>query len=330
VNNTHHPLILFIIKKFHGSGGASPVSNGLTKSAQFVVDMLLAQGFRAKLVEAIDGNSIDALVAQNSPARVAIEALWVTPTKMAELQRLWPKVRWTVRVHSETAFLANEGIAIDWLLEYMQQGIEVAFNSQQTVDDFADIAWATSWLPNYYPQRKPRQPKPDSDTLNVGCFGALRPLKNQLEQAFAAIQFAMRHGKKLIFHMNGSRVEQSGENNLKNIKALFSNEGGLVLHPWLSHQEFLELIACMDICLQVSLSESFNIVSADAVSMGVPLVGSSAISWLPRRSRANPASAHSIADAMGRADATSVGMNREALENYLAEAVEVWTDWANN
>lgn len=325
--NSHHPLSLFIIKKFHDYGGHQQISNGLRNSALFVVDMLLAEGHRAKLVEAIDGNSIDALVAQNQPTRVVIEAIWVTPEKMAELQKLWPKVRWTVRIHSELAFLSNEGVAISWIVAYRKQGIEVAFNSKQTVEDFG-IAWETVYLPNYYPLRKPRKQKTPNGTLDIGCFGAIRPLKNQLIQAFAAVSYATNRSQSLVFHMNGSRIEQLGSNNLKNIEAFLKATGHtLELHPWMDHEDFLELLAEMDICLQVSLNESFNITSADAVSMGVPLVGSETISWLPKWSQAKVDSVKSIVSAMDRADRIGIWLNHEALKEYLENTVDIWNAW---
>jgi hypothetical protein len=85
----------------------------------------------------------------------------------------------------------------------------------------------------------------------------------------------------------------------------------------------------MDVCLQVSLTESFNITSADAVSMGVPLVGSPAIRWLPSRSQASVDSASAIAAAMGLADSTMVVMNHAALTSYLATATGIWVDWVS-
>jgi len=326
---SHCPLTLFIIKRFYDYQGKNQISNGLRTSALFVVEMLLAEGNRAKMVEAIDGNSIDALVSQNNPTKVVLEAIWVTPTKMAELQKLHPSVQWTVRIHSEVPFLAAEGNAISWIASYLQQGIEVAFNSAETARDF-QIMGKTSYLPNYYPLRKPRTIKPSSVQLDVGCFGAIRPLKNQLIQAFAAIQYAKDKGKVLFFHMNGTRIEQDGNNNLKNIVALFDSLGeqfNLVLHPWAEHEDFLELIASMDMCLQVSYSESFNITSADAASMGVPLVGSEAIAWLPERSQADVNSVASMVEAMGKADTTNVQMNQWALTTYLRNTVVVWNQW---
>ena len=326
------PLILFILKKFHDYDHHHhyhSISNGLKNSCIFVVDLLLSEGYRAKLVEAIDGNSIDALVAQNRPHRVVLEAVWVTPAKIAELQRLHPTVKWTVRVHSEIPFLANEGMAVGWLAEYLKLGVEVSFNSKQTSEDVSPVLGPCTWLPNYYPLRKPRQHRPDyHDRINIGCFGAIRPLKNQLIQAFAAIRYAKEKGKKLFFHMNGTRQEQGGNNNLKNLISLFTATGHeLVLHPWMNHDEFLELIAQMDACMQVSLSESFCIVASDAVSMGVPLVGSEAIDWLPRMSLADPSSAESICDALERSGKITVWLNHEALTNYLHTAAKQWNHW---
>lgn len=320
-----HALTLFIIKQKNGYD-CGTISSGLRNSANFVVDMLLSEGIRALLVEAVDGNSIDALVAKHKPVRVVLEAIWVTPEKMAELQKLWPRVKWTVRVHSETPFLSQEGCAGEWILAYMKQGIEVAFNSADTAQDFS-VFGATIYLPNYYPLRKPRHGHPIGWSLNIGCFGAIRPLKNQFIQAIAALTFAKQQGRNLRFHMNGTRPEQHGANNLKNIKAVLGS--ALVLHPWFDHAEFLELIARMDMCLQVSLTESFSVVASDAVSMGVPLVGSAAIKWLPERSQAAVDSVESIVAAMELADCTNVAMNSHALKSYLRQAVAIWTKWVN-
>jgi len=320
-------MTLFIIKKFYDYDGSKQVSNGLKSSARFVVDMLLSEGFRAAIAEADDMNCIDRIVTQYRPKKVVIEALWVTPAKFAELKKLHPSIEWTVRIHSEIPFLANEGIAIEWIVEYFAQDVAIAFNSGETAQDF-QLLGVPVYLPNYYPQRKPRPIKFVTNTLNVGCFGAIRPMKNQLIQAFAAISFAEQQGCRLVFHMNGSRVEQQGSNALRQIAALFkATHHGLVIHPWLDHDDFLELVGSMDICLQASLTESFNIVSADAVSMGVPLVGSDAISWLPKRSKAKADSMQSIVAAMGRADQSMVHMNQDALERFLEDSKDVWTVW---
>lgn len=329
--NSPHPLTLFIVKQFYDYDGYGAFSTGLATSAGFMVQMLLNHGHRAALVVATDGNSIDRLVTQNKPAEVILEALWATPTKMGQLIKLHPQVKWTVRIHSEVAFLSNEGSAIAWIKALIQLGVKVAFNSEQTYQDFQAIGIApVYYLPNYYPLRKPRKTCPVAGRLDVGCFGAIRPLKNQLIQAMAAIAYGKSRKVPLYFHMNGVRAEQGGNNNLKNIQALFAGEknASLVLHTWMNHEPFLELTASMNICMQVSLSETFNIVSADAVSMGVPLVGSAAISWLPVRSQADTRSVASIVEALSIADQTTVVMNSAALEEYIASTVSIWEYWA--
>lgn len=329
--NVHHPLSLFIVKKTHHYEGHHVLSSGLKNSARFVVEALLREGHRARLVEAIDANCIDRIVTEERPTHVVIEALWVTPGKMEELKRLHPRIRWTMRIHSETPFLANEGIAVEWITAYLKMGVDVAFNSVRAGSDFGGaLGRQVTYLPNLYPLRKPRHQRIVRNVLQVGCFGAIRPLKNQLIQAMAAVQYVRRDlpGARLAFHMNGGRIEQSGSSNLKNITALMQATGNtLVLHPWMPHEEFLELVANMDVCLQVSLSESFCIVASDAVSMGVPLVGSDAIAWLPKRSRAKVNDAASIAEAMARADGAMIAMNHAALDSYLEESIKIWNVW---
>jgi hypothetical protein len=141
----------------------------------------------------------------------------------------------------------------------------------------------------------------------------------------AAVRYAESIHKPLIFHMNGTRIEQDGANVLKNIQALMkATDQTLILHPWMDHHRFLEMIGNMDVVLQVSLSETFCIVAADAVNACVSLIGSDQIPWLPEVSRAKPDSMASIAQAMGR---ETVMANHAALADYVYRAVEDWNRW---
>ena len=114
-------------------------------------------------------------------------------------------------------------------------------------------------------------------------------------QAIAAIEYATKHNRTLYFHINGSRVEQGGNACLKNIRSLFNETNHTLIEwPWLDHPMFLRLMSKMDVCLQVSLSESFCIVAADAVYMGVPVVVSKDVTWLPHFDRVSPNSSIEI------------------------------------
>jgi len=291
--------ILFICKKRNTSYGCS---FGLHNSAKFVASALNKLGIWTKAIRVTDNNNIDREVSYYKPTDVIIEALWVVPSKFHVLFKLHPKVHWYVRIHSNAPFLASEGMATEWIKKYAQlpqTHFSLAANSLSLVRDIKRAFLVNCiYLPNIYDEiicGRDNKCGIDNDIINVGCFGAIRPLKNHLAQAFAAIEFADYLGKKLRFHINSDRVEGKGENVLKNLRNLFPIRGHqLVEHPWLLHHEFLKLIREMDIGMQVSLTESFNIVTADFVSQNIPIVVSYDIDWMPLITRANPCDPTSI------------------------------------
>ena len=126
----------------------------------------------------------------------------------------------------------------------------------------------------------------DKNVINVGCFGSLRILKNQVFQALCSIKMAENLGKKLCFHVTADiNIDDPIKSSvLKNLMEIFNetSKHQLIVHPWLGHDEFEDLIKHMDIGIQLSFTESFNIVTADFVNCGVPIVVSSAIDWMPK------------------------------------------------
>jgi hypothetical protein len=297
-----NPIILFILKRREDFDPVkhSPLglSTGLFNSATFMKDMLINAGVDARLEVAIDNNCIDRLVSKHRPTHVIIEALWVVPSKFTILSQLHPNVTWVIRLHSELPFLAGEGMAFDWIGDYSRHkkiviGVNaprmleevrtfVRIKNQLTVDE---VNSQIVYLPNYYPQNYLyKELNINKDVIDIGCFGAVRPLKNHMIQAIAALKFADSIGKKLNFHINAGRIEMKGEpvmNNLRNLfQHLFERGHQLVGHEWVPREEFLKLCSTMDIGMQVSFSETFNIVGADFISRGVPLVGSIEIPWM--------------------------------------------------
>jgi hypothetical protein len=118
--------------------------------------------------------------------------------------------------------------------------------------------------------------------LNIGCFGAIRNLKNHINQALAALKTAEYNKLTLHFHVNGTRSEgPASDSLLKNLRALFKDtKHKLVEHAWMEHKDFLELMKEMDISSQVSITETFNICVADSVIVDVPVVVSAEVDWL--------------------------------------------------
>lgn len=329
--------VLFILRKKQTShSNYSSISSGLLNSAKFVSDMLNKNGIESNLVEVRDNNCIDREVTKYKPTHVVIEALWVVPSKFEVLTKLHPNVKWIIRLHSDISFLANEGIAIEWIYEYLKYPqIKVSSNDFETNENFKMLTNGDFvYLPNYYPvgffnKNKPK--KSCMKTINVGCFGAIRPLKNQLIQAVAAIDYADTYNKKLRFHINVKRVEGKGEPVLKNLRELFENnpKHELVEYGWLSHDEFIDLVQSMDLGMQVSFTETFNIVTADFVNNNVPVVVSKEISWVNPLFFANPSKVDSIFSKMKLAFTFSglKFLNKMGLWWYSLKSEKIWTKY---
>ena len=345
--------VQFILKRredysseLHGSHNT--LSTGLFNSVSFLDDMLRDAGISSELCVVQDNNQIDREVTRFRPTHAVVEALWVVPAKFEVLTRLHPSVTWIVRLHSEMPFIANEGIAMDWLAEYVKYPqLIIGVNASRMLDETRSYlcsvhGWDEEtaharviYMPNYYPQDYVnRQVKRTQGVINIGCFGAVRPLKNHLLQAVAAVRYADSQNLKLRFHINGNRLEMKGEPVLNNLKGMFRHLGAkgheLVLHDWRSRPEFLDLCAEMDVGMQVSFSETFNIVAADLVSVGVPVVPSREIPWASSWFAADPVDSQDIERKIKRAVTFSwlnKMLHRGRLSCYTTATKNTWLAW---
>lgn len=337
----HHRLplppkrVLFLCHKnsTYGFNEGYSKRSGLHNSTRFIVEALNEHphAFHAKLVDVTDNNSIDKEVHDFKPSVVVIEALWVVPEKFDILKKLHPQVRWFVHLHSNIPWLAIEGIAMEWLVGYAQREVGIIANSvpaYRALRVLLDRSELT-FLPNVYlghpkPFKKHRRPF----HLDVACFGAVRPLKNQLIQAMAAIKLAKQQQKILYFHINGTRVETNGDPVLKNLRALFKNtsDAFLIEHPWMKPDALLKHLRSMDLSMQVSLSETFCVVAADSITAGVPVVVSKEISWVSKLCQAQDDSVDSIACAMKRVlhNTWLVRLNQFFLKRYSLKSQRKW------
>lgn len=343
MSNTSKPRTLFILRKREDSWGQlDPYtynSSGLLNSAAFINDMLIEDGFESKLVQVRDTNKIDKEVYDYNPDIVVLEAIWCPPAKLRELVKLHHHKhrKWIVRNHSEIPFLGFEGVSLEWMMEYPSiHNVFISCNSPIANQEFEYLtslrhgkSTPVYLLPNYYPTHKVHSKQfVERDVVDVGCFGAIRPLKNTLQQAVASIIFARSLKKKLRFHVNSSRIEDNAHPVLKSIRALFKDYPNceLVEVPWMNRENFLSLCGQMDIGLQVSYSETFNIVTADLVSRGVPVVCSSEIPWIPERLQADPSSALNIAEVLLSTYGKSVDSEVESLREYGRFSKKIWID----
>lgn len=332
--------VLFVLKRGGYGNKYGYGSTGLFNSSKFVVDMLNDNGIEAKEVVVTDNNDIDREVFTFKPDVVFIEALWVVPEKFDILKKLHPRVRWVVRVHSDIPFLANEGISVDWIFGYLARDVEVAFNDHKTFKSFRAIDQKPgdypkiAYLPNFYPVRNHGGSHKHRIDLHIGCFGAIRPLKNQLTQAVAAIKYADSVCRTLRFYVNATRLEGGGENIIKNLRALFANtQHELVEVPWLNRADFLKLLRQMDLAMCVSFTETFCIVAADAVSVDVPLVCSDQVPWATGLSIVKPTEVAEIANRisamLGPVGEIATFFNRRGLRRFSERARETWLEFLN-
>lgn len=346
----HNSRLLFIIKRrespYEGEYSSKTLESGLSNSVRFVEEMLLDNGVEAHMIEVADNNGIDAAVAAFRPTVCVIEAFWVVPSKFEELARLHPTVTWVVRGHSELPFLASEGIAIEWLIEYARHpNVMLAANTPSSHQDIVAILRAAYpavsdvsleskvlYLPNYYPQPfAVLDRKAQGHVVQVGCFGAVRYLKNHLIQGVAALRLSETIRKPVHFHINATRIEGQAANVLKNLRALFARApyAKLVEHEWMPRDRFLEVMKGMDISMQVSLSETFNIVTADAVACGVPVVVSPEIYWLDQRFWVSPTDSRDILQGLERALAAGqpeIAHQNRCLLAYSSRVTQQWLD----
>lgn len=332
--------VLFILKR-HLYGP----SLGLFNSCTFIRKALESKGIEGKVVEVNDNNEIDREVTKFRPTHVILEALWVVPEKFPVLIKLHPRIKWVVRVHSNAPFLSGEGMALEWLIRYRDLELKhdgkffISCNNARMQEELnKSLMMRVALLPNIYEpalSSKPEKPKafdPKCGKISVGCFGAIRPLKNQLEQALAAVIFANEARLDMTFHINIGRVEQNSDPILRNLVALFDGTPHrLVQHGWVSHEKFIRLVHACDIGMQASFSETFNIVGADFIFHGVPMVGSGELEWLASPSKAEPTIYKDLVKKLesNLKHPSYVEVSQRNLRVHGTKALADWVEWLN-
>jgi glycosyltransferase involved in cell wall biosynthesis len=312
--------------------------------------MLNAKGVSSEIDLVPDANYIDSSVMAKNPAVIFIEGLWVTPEKFVELMALPHHAgrTWVVRYHSEIPFLASEGVAMSWTAQYLAAGVIIAPNAPRADDQLrryarelgyteAQIAAKIKYLPNSYPTDFRPLSNLELDTsaktvLDVACFGAYRPLKNHLQQALGAADLARSLGKTLRFHVN-DRQDAGGSGPFSNVKGMFDSldlgSYELVLHGWEDRATFLTSLQGIDILFQNSISETFNIVAADAVWVGRPVLASSEIPWIYPIT-ANPVNhvqSLQVAKQIWSNKSFFINQNRSRLRGYVAKSDSRWVTY---
>ena len=265
-----------------------------------------------------------------------LEAPWVPLDAMHVLLAAFPDVHFVVRSHSQIGFLQVEAGAIRLIRELMieQDGVTnlaVATNSKRLalfIEETYD--GPCLFLPNLYDlERAKRKHRPPHDhrALRIGSFGALRLLKNHTTAAAAALLVARERRCDLEFWVNDDR-DPHGVGILHALRAMFDglHWAKLVEAPWADWAGFRRCVAHMDLCMQLSATETFNLTTADATSEGVASVVTPVVEWAPDYWKVDTDAVEDAARVAGHllSSPTAAHDGIVSLQRFVEGAVHDW------
>ena len=102
------------------------------------------------------------------------------------------------------------------------------------------------------------------------------------------------------------------------------------MHQWMPHEQFVDLVKEMDIGMQVTFSETFNIVAADLVTNDVPVVLSKEVEWSFPWFHADPTSMKQMLEQLKLAwnyPKLNVKANKTWLGRFSARSEKIWTEY---
>ena len=262
---------------------------------------------------------------------VVISAPWMSGHDLRALLVHFPDIKFVVLSHSNVGFLQADPGGVYLLREYHKLAREfgnfkVGGNSKKFVD-WLDQAYGDEavLLPNLSPSGDPLEKSWSGGALKIGAFGAVRPEKNFMTAAAAAVAIQAELGVPVELHMSTGGEGDQGLT-APAIDQMCDGQIKVIRHPWMFWDGFIQLIASMDLLIQVSYTESFNMVTADGISVGVPSVVSPAIYWAPPEWKAEPDDALDVASAGIRLllDQEARNQGIEYLRAHNEDSLKYW------
>jgi hypothetical protein len=323
---------------------------GLGVAARNTAAVLRREGIRTEVWALRDPADLAAKLAaaQNEATRrgehpvshVVISAPWIPTPALQQLTAAHPEVVFAVSSHSNVGFLQADANGVKLLRESYELAVG-SLNFRATGNCATYCRWVTQafgvqchLVPNLYdlstatthPHRRPLQ----GGTLRLGCFGATRILKNLVTGVGAAIEVSRRLNTDAEIWLSAGRPS-GGSGAVAAAKQMADGVPRFALRelPWQSWPQFRQSVSGMDLLLQPSYTESFNMVTADGVAEGIASVTSPVIEWVPTNWHADPDDASDVAD---RAiallhDPTAPQAGLRALQRYVSEGVGRWKDY---
>lgn len=283
-----------------------------------------------------DGHAVERQEVE--PTHVVIYAPWIPTELLASIAEELPNILFVVTSHSNFGFLAADPHAVKLMretadLQLTTHNVRAGGNCRRFTDAATEVLGVdVEYLPNLMPLGE-HWPRPRAawagDSLRLGLFGAARILKNGLTAAAAACTLAHTLRVPTELHVTADRDDGG---TYRAIEELCDGVPHLTLirTGWLPWPALLRLTGHMHLILQPSFTESFNCVAAEAVRMGVPVVGSEAIDWLPRRWQADTDDCGDVARVAESLIKSPLVADdgRRALSRYIETGLEQWRRFA--
>ena len=337
--------ILFAYKNFAARKGISHIGLGVSHLNTSTV--LKELGVWTEVRGITNSNDLDKMLKEiddqalrRNEVRLShciLAAPWVEVCDLERIMSVHNQVQFCVVCHSNAAFLSADTGAIQRLpklvnLQLHNDRFSLACNSERG-KKWVEAAYRhpVTYLPNLY----------DTSTfvgapniwrggvLKIGCFGAMRPLKNMFSAAVAAIIMSEKLRTDVEFHMTEGR--EGSQYTINCVTELLQNHKRvkLVMNTWTVWSEFRTLVSTMHLMFQPSFTESFNIVSADGIAEGVPSVVSEAIDWCPPHWIAPADDANYMATTGMHllSDFNSIQEGRDALKRYVETGKHRWFEY---
>ncbi len=226
---------------------------------------------------------------EETGARVVLNEVWqMTPQAVADLAARFPGVRWVNLNHGSPCNLPMKDHRRHLHAEFVQLSLErpnVFYGTVMAAERWPGIERLVS-LPNLVmlPEGLKSRRREIGERVCVSMVGRMTLEKNWPGHMAAACVLAREVPLTVAVCTRESPDEMRG------YLRLIEMAGADWFHiPWGDWEGYLTQISnAAHLCFQASLMESFNSVAAEHMLLGIPVVGSQAIEYLPRGWQANP------------------------------------------
>jgi hypothetical protein len=324
-------------KNFAAHAGISHIGLGVSafKNAEYLKD----RGYDAVVIAAKNNVDVVEAIRKHGLTHVVIAAPWLSALDVDTMVRHFKHVKFAIVAHSNVGFLQADPGALALLRRYALiaaevPNLKVGGNSVIFANWFSTVYGGEKLLlPNLYELKHHAEPGGRNDgVLRVGTFGAIRPQKNVMTSAAAAVLLSRIMGVPVEFHVSTGREDGGGATILNAIRQMMIGVPGveLVERHWSNWVEFKRIIREMDILFQMSYTESFNMVTADGLSEGITSVTSDAIVWVPEDWHARSDDVFSVASVAVRLlsrHKSELHKGQKALREHNEKGFQYWVEF---